>query len=553
MHIYRKCVFALFAIAVLPLQAQTSDDKGITVNGSVQSDVLIGQRDEAIGAEKPEEWMLTNTYADVNVQSKHLNAGARLAFNRYPLPGYERDFKGWGVPYYYLTGKLGKTELTLGSFYEQFGSGFVLRTYEERSLGIDSHIQGARIVSTPVNGVRMKALTGRQRRYWDYNDSWMSGADIELNFEAWSRRMREAGWVVSLGASVVNKFEKEEHDNILIDQAHRLRLPEKVNAYDVRLRVQRGAWNVLGEYAWKTHDPSFDNGYIYHHGSVAMLSASYSRRGLSLLAQAKRSDDMQWRSRRSMTGISSMINHLPAFTQDQTYSLAAMYPYATQGSGEWAYQLQAGYRLKPKTTLGGRYGTFLKVNFSYVTGLDKRPHSLKGYTTPMGSDGYAASFWGHSGEKYYQDINLQAERRITKDFRLNLMYMNQSYNQSIIEGHGDMIHSNIFVAEGRYNVSRRLILRAEAQYLATKQDKGDWLFGLVEASLGRHFMLTVSDQYNAGSTHEHYYNALLTSTFGSHRLAVGYGRTRAGFNCAGGVCRYVPATKGLSLSYNYNF
>lgn len=88
MHIYRKCVFALFAIAVLPLQAQTSDDKGITVNGSVQSDVLIGQRDEAIGAEKPEEWMLTNTYADVNVQSKHLNAGARLAFNRYPLPGY---------------------------------------------------------------------------------------------------------------------------------------------------------------------------------------------------------------------------------------------------------------------------------------------------------------------------------------------------------------------------------------------------------------------------------------------------------------------------------
>ncbi|WP_456002305.1 DUF6029 family protein, partial [Prevotella sp.] len=24
-------------------------------------------------------------------------------------------------------------------------------------------------------------------------------------------------------------------------------------------------------------------------------------------------------------------------------------------------------------------------------------------------------------------------------------------------------------------------------------------------------------------------------------------------NCSGGVCRYIPATKGLTLSYNYNF
>ncbi len=33
----------------------------------------------------------------------------------------------------------------------------------------------------------------------------------------------------------------------------------------------------------------------------------------------------------------------------------------------------------------------------------------------------------------------------------------------------------------------------------------------------------------------------------------GHHATRAGFNCSGGVCRYIPATKGLTLSYNYNF
>ena len=45
----------------------------------------------------------------------------------------------------------------------------------------------------------------------------------------------------------------------------------------------------------------------------------------------------------------------------------------------------------------------------------------------------------------------------------------------------------------------------------------------------------------------------VTFNYGAHRLQVGYGRTRAGFNCTGGVCRYVPASKGVTLSYNYNF
>ena len=49
------------------------------------------------------------------------------------------------MPYAYLKGRYKEAELTLGSFYEQFGSGFILRAYEERSLGIDNSLQGARL------------------------------------------------------------------------------------------------------------------------------------------------------------------------------------------------------------------------------------------------------------------------------------------------------------------------------------------------------------------------------------------------------------------------
>ncbi len=68
----------------------------------------------------------------------------------------------------------------------------------------------------------------------------------------------------------------------MVDPTHRLRLPFNVNAFDVRLRVQHRAFNILAEMAMKSQDPSHDNGYIYRNGYVAMLQGSYSKRGMSL-------------------------------------------------------------------------------------------------------------------------------------------------------------------------------------------------------------------------------------------------------------------------------
>ena len=75
-----------------------------------------------------------------------------------------------------------------------------------------------------------------------------------------------------------------------------------------------------------------------------MLSASYSKRGASALVQVKRSEDMSYRSQRSMVGTSVFINNMPAFAYQHTYALAALYPYATQAAkGEWAFQGEFGY------------------------------------------------------------------------------------------------------------------------------------------------------------------------------------------------------------------
>lgn len=585
-----KKYLPLLAAAVftaLPAAAQ-EEDGGVSLKGSIQSDVLIPQEDQKIGTGTYKDWGLTNTYVDLQLLNKYVSAGARFEYLDHPLPGFEKDFQGWGVPHIYVTGRLKHAELTLGDYYEQFGSGFILRTYEERSLGIDNSLRGARLTLKPVKGVTLKALAGQQRVYWhnrswdkDFTylngtDPWIYGADLELNVDQWFKRMDQNGSRLTLGVSAVTKHERSEDivnlrptgakDEFGTDilGAYKLNLPTDVGAIDVRAQFQKGNYSLMAEYALKSQDPSFDNGYIYRRGNALMLSGSYSKRGMSLLLQAKRSEDMAFRSERSRTGTAAFINHLPAFSQQQTYALAALYPYATQNSlGEWAFQGEFSYTFKRKTALGGKYGTTVKLNASHIRGIDRQPLMAAGQPVEdlQGTKGYTTKFFRMGHDTYYQDINVQLDKKVTKDFKLNLMYMHQRYNKTIVEGHGGTINSHIAIAEGKYTLNKKLTLRGEAQYLHTKQDQGDWWYGLLELSVLPHFMFTVSDMYNAkvpntdetATSKQHFYMVSGCYTHGAHRLQLSYGKTRAGYNCTGGVCRYVPASKGLQVSYNFNF
>ena len=549
---------AIFGMALISVGLTAQEN--VTLNGSIQSDILLPQEDEAIGTKYDNNSdFLTNTYADLHLRSKWVDAGARLEFMEYPLPGFERDFEGWGVPHLYVKGKFGSGwEVTLGDFYDQFGSGFIFRAYEERSLGIDNSIRGLRLNMSAIDGLNLKVLGGLQRRYWDWDDeAIVGGADAELNIDRFSPKMQDKGINWMVGASFVAK--KEDDEMIMVNPVQRLNMPETVTAFDVRTRYQQGNYSLMAEYAMKSQDPSFDNGYIYKKGNALMLSASYSKRGMSALVQAKRSEDMSFRSRRSVNGTSAFLNHMPAFAYQHTYALAALYPYATQmANGEWAMQGEFGYTFKRKTPLGGKYGTNLKLNISYIRAIDREPVTDGKL---MGTDGYTSSFFKFGDETYYQDINLQLEKKISQAFKINLMYMNQRYNQGVIEGHGGMINSDIFVGEGKYQFNKKLTLRGELQYLTTSHESGDWMYGLLELSVLPYLMFTVSDMYgkpaiNGGLEYgdkEHYYMASVTFNYNAHRIMAGYGRTRAGYNCSGGVCRYVPASKGVNISYNYSF
>lgn len=542
---------------------QERPDRKVTVHGSVQVDALFPEEDAAIGAKKYKEKLLGNVYANAGLFSKYVDAGLRVEYLQHPMPGFEPDFKGWGIPNFYATGKYKGFQLTAGDFYEQFGSGFILRTYEERSLGIDNSIRGGRLKIDALPGFRLTALAGVQRFYWDWSmRSKLYGADLEWDMQQHIRAFRDHDISWTWGASWVMKNEKyDANDHIFMVQSNDndedgivyLNLPEYVNSFDFRTQFYKGGFNALAEVALKGNDPSFDNNYTFRNGSAVMLSASYSQSGWSAQVQAKRSEDMSFRTRRSQKGIATFINNMPAFAYQHTYSLAAMYPYATQAApGEWALQGNFAYTFKRRTPLGGKYGTKLRLNVSYIRGIDREGTWKTGDNSLYGTDGQKTKFFGW-GPLYYSDLNLQFEKKFSSVFSLNAMYMYQRYNKTVVEGEGGMINAHIAVGEAKFRCSDKVTVRTELQYLATKQDKRDWLYGLVEVSILPYVMVGVSDEWNAGTTGDHYYMFNVTGNYRNNRLMLGYGRTRDGYNCSGGVCRYVPATRGFQLSYNYNF
>ena len=90
-----------------------------------------------------------------------------------------------------------------------------------------------------------------------------------------------------------------------------------------------------------------------------------------------------------------------------------------------------------------------------------------------------------------------------------------------------------------------------------RQDKGHWATLLVEYTWSPHFFFAIMDQWNYGnpiaSQRLHYLIGSAGYTFGSSRLMVTYGRQREGIFCIGGVCRPVPATNGLTVSFTSSF
>ena len=563
---YSLSVALLFLL--IPALSFTQDFiKNSEVSGNFQADGQYYVKDSKMGITDSSidgRLLRMNGFTEINYGFKNFTAGLRFEAYLPPLVGYDMQYEGLGVPYWYVNYKNDKLDITAGNFYEQFGNGMALRTWQEWTLGYDNSLKGLRVKFTPVDGIVLKGVWGVQRNYWepykDNNRGIVKGGDIDFYINDLFTSLKEAKTKLTFGGSFVSDYQRGKSVDIPIDTLiYTFKLPENVATASGRVNLNIGGFNFYTEYAHKINDPNALNKYIYKDGNGLFTTVSYSQKGFGVNLAYKVIDNMSYKSNRNVTNNQLDINYLPSITKQHSYALATMYPYATQTNGEYGIAGTVTYTIPKNTKLGGKYGTSFSMNYSRVNSISK--DSVPGaYIGESGTLGYSTNFFVPGDEVYYQDFNIDMTKKFSKKWKTIFTYLNQIYNKDIVEGHlGEygLVYSNIAIADITWNITTKHSLRGEVQGLWTKQDKGNWLAGLVEYTISPKWFFSVQDQWNYGNDDPeqqiHYFLFSAGYTYNTSRIALSYGRQREGILCVGGVCRYVPAASGVTLTITSSF
>lgn len=551
-----KRIYLHSAVGLLSMSAFFVDaQNGGTVSGNIESQYQYLLSDSVIQAVQPQEKSLINTYALVNYTNKGFRAGTRFELYGPRILGYPDRFDGAGIGYRYVGYENEMLSVTLGNFYEQFGTGLIFRAYEDRNLGLDNAMDGINLKIRPYKGVLIKGIYGKQRFSFEAGrivnaPGIVRGFDVELALNEWLPILEEKEINVKAGASMVSKFQTANHPEYI--------LPQNVGAYGGRLDVTYKNYYINGEYIIKEADPSWDNNYIFNYGHGLLINAGYSKKGFGVLLSAKHIDNMSFRSDREMQVNDGMIGFIPPLTKTHTYNLVAqLYPYVSQPLGEVAYQADIMYNFKKGTKLGGKYGTTVSLNASTAYGSAHLPTNAN----PLSRVTYETQLFKTDGNIYWRDINIEIKRKLNAKWSMIASYFNLLVNNDIVKvaNAPGIIEAHVGVMELLYKINEKNSIRTEVQGLWTEgqKDRGHWYTVLVEYTISPDWYFTGVFQHNYGNPLENRRNIYplfaLGKIWDATRLEARFGRVNEGMFCVGGVCRPVPASSGLTVVFSHTF
>jgi len=548
--------------SVQPAEEPEKTDYG-RVFGGLESNAQWYLNDKGRNLAQPEDPIRSNNYLLVNYQYKRFTAGVQVeAYEKNALLNFNPGFKGTDVGTYYVNYKADKLEATAGYFYEQFGSGLLLRAWEDRALGINTALRGGRVIYRPTDNTKFTGLYGRQRSGFDVADGDIYGFDSEFNM---SSLLKFEETDLAFGASYVGRYEKIPFPDASFNSL--------TGAYAARINFVQGAFYAFAEYNYKDKDAVLDtqnkiNNNFVKSGNAVLLNFGYSKQGLGIDATLRRIENFKFLSEREPTAVDlttttlnfndKVLNFTPALTKQHHSNLSNIYVFQSQSkvdylsgqimkAGETGGQLDVFYEFAPESNLGGKYGTKIAANAS---GWYNLPGSYR--LTP--SD-YDTKFFGF-GTKYFSDYNIEIRKKLSESWHTALYYIDQFYNKEWLEG-GETVKTNIVVGEAIYNFTPTTSLRVEGEHMWADADRKNWAGATVELNLYDRYSIYVWDIYNYGNDDEnqqtHYYNVGGAYRIGSTRIAANYGRQRGGLVCVGGVCRFVPESTGFSLSLSTAF
>lgn len=557
-----KHLFGILCFSLFVLTGLTAQNDGGRISGNLEANGNFFIRDTLIrAANTPQydrQFFGADAWLNLNYSNWGFDFGLRFdMFNNSNLLNPQGSFTGVGIGRWYIQKNIDKLNILGGYIYDQIGSGIIFRAYELRPLLIDNALFGVRLQYEVTPNLRIKAFSGLQKQQFDIYRSVISGANIE----GYLAPEEGGAWSLTPGFGAVHRTLDDASMNNLVSTLNTYLVQDAFipvyNTYAFSLYntlfFKNLSWYVEGAYktddnlqdpfgrrATVTGDTVVGGLFFKSPGSVVYTSLSYSRKGLGITLEAKRTENFSFRTRPQEELNRGLMNFLPPMSRVNTYRLPARYLPATQELAELAFQGDIRYSPSKKWNFN--------LNMSYIDDL--------------------------KGNLLYREV--YAEAVFKKDRKWTLLggVQVQRYNQEIyfFKPESPVIESTTPFLDFLYKIDKKKAIRFEAQYMRTgkddkgfRHDYGDWIFGQVEFTIAPHWIFTVSDMYNAGpgkaspedANQEklsiHYPRFDIFYSTGSNRFSLSYVKQVEGVVCTGGVCRLEPAFSGVKLTVNSSF
>lgn len=459
-------------------------------------------------------------------------------------------------------------DITVGHFYEQFGSGLALRLWEDRALGINNALFGGRIKWNLQDIFQLKVLGGRQRigMGFDFSKGFVLGSDAELDI---SQLLKKEDYTLKIGGSFTMRNEDITKEQPLSKK--------NTSVFGFRTDYSGEKFNFSGEYLYKTKDIHFEQEQFFpkvnRPGNALLINMGYNNNdNIAFNINLRRLENFRFFSQRNIADNIynyGVINYIPALTKQYEHSLQNIYVYQAQPQivydgfpkkqGEIGGQFDLFYEAEAGSFLGGATGASFAINGSYWAGLK---NDIK---TTTRKDKYGVEIEEIElntpligvGEKYYHDLAIEYRKSFTDNFTTVFSYLNQYYSSLPIVQKPYIVKAHTISAEGMYFLSDTQSVRLEMQHQWANEDLKNWIGNTLEYIPNARWSFFVSDLYNYGNDEKdkriHYYNVGTSFSYKTTRVALSYGRQRGGILCVGGICRIVPEAAGLTLNITTNF
>lgn len=549
--------------------AQQSDSKSDgELTGNFQTSNQFYVRDDRIETNTTQyfhEKSSSDAWLYLNYKTKGYSFTLRYdLFNNSPLFVPTEAYTANGIGFWSISKQINTLNVTIGSFYDQFGTGTAFRAFEDRNLGLDYAIQGARVIWTPDEFTRIKAFTGKQKnRLYDPWPEVIKGINAERHIDVTENLYFEPG------ASVVNRTLDNNTMSKIQQVINNDSLPYRFNpTYNVYIlnaytTMRYKKFSAFAEYCHRTKDNDVDatNRLTLMQGDVYYGSVSYATKGLGINAQYKKIDHYNFRTSPFEIQNQGMITYLPSITRQNVYRLLARYNAVAQYLGENATQLEINY--KPQTAFAKKHMMVINVNHSVVL--------APGYYTPSMASPFNLK---QDKNRYFREYYFDFNYKINKKFKYTVGFQHIEYNQALFEGKAvetPYVLSSCYFGEATWKYTPTRSVRIEAQYLNTKQDRGSFINALIEFNFAPHYSFSAGDMLNVSkgyfndkfeemhsvsdvfSKGIHYWNVFGAYTVGATRLTAGFIKQVQGVNCTGGVCRVEPAFSGARITLSTSF